>query len=42
MKDFVRGVKKGSGRDQDNSIGEPSHSLSLKEALQVANAIPTQ
>jgi hypothetical protein len=39
MRDFARGMKKRSGSDQDNSIGEPSHSLSLKDALQVANAI---
>jgi hypothetical protein len=39
MRDFARGVKKRSGRDQDNNIGEPSHALSLREALQMANAI---
>ena len=39
MRDFARGVKKGSSWDHDNSIGEPSHALSLKDALQMANAI---
>jgi hypothetical protein len=39
MRDFARRVTKGSGRDQDNGIGEPSHALSLKDALQMANAI---
>ena len=39
MTDFAGRAKNGSGRDQHISIGEPSHALSLKDALQMANAI---
>ena len=39
MRDFAGRAKNGSGRDQHSSIGEPSHAMSLKEALQMANAV---
>jgi hypothetical protein len=36
MRDFARGVKKRSGSDQDNSLGEPSHATHARRSALLA------